>query len=113
MAPNSGAPSSTRTGRPRRASASAVVSPPSPPPMMRMGWSSIMGRSVIAGRRKAPGPESIITKLSALEKPCLLQEVVDLDCGLAASRRPAMTSGGLLLHPDPLDLPFELDAGIL
>src|SRR5215831_14298498 len=39
MAPNSPAPSSTRDGRPRRASASAVVSPPSPPPQMRMGLS--------------------------------------------------------------------------
>src|SRR5262245_12388479 len=37
MAPNSGAPSSTREGTPRRASASAVVRPPSPPPTMRMG----------------------------------------------------------------------------
>src|SRR5262249_30855517 len=63
MAPNSGAPSSTRTGHPRCASASAAVSPPSPPPTMRMG--------------------SFIALLSRLR------------------------------HSDPLDLPFQLNAGVL
>src|SRR5215469_1815809 len=62
MAPNSGAPSSTRTGHPRCASASAAVSPPSPPPTMRIG--------------------SFIALL------------------------------GRFCHSDPLDLPFQLDAGI-
>src|SRR5579859_6965471 len=38
MAPNDGAPSSTRAGCPQRASASAAVSPPSPPPTMRIGF---------------------------------------------------------------------------
>src|SRR6266545_251878 len=65
MAPKPGAPSSTRTGRPRCASASAVVSPPSPPPMTRMG------------------------------------SLFDI----------ALSS--LLRHPDPLDLPLELDTGSL
>src|SRR5271155_5376108 len=37
MAPNSGAPASTRAVNPRRDSANAVVSPPSPPPTIRMG----------------------------------------------------------------------------
>src|SRR5580700_10198424 len=37
MAPNSGAPSSTRTVKPCRAKANAVVNPPSPPPAMMMG----------------------------------------------------------------------------
>src|SRR5262249_27719783 len=63
MAPNSGAPSSTRTGHPRCASASAAVSPPSPPPTMRIG--------------------SFIALL------------------------------GRFCHSDPLDLPSQLDAGIL
>src|ERR1700733_8868105 len=40
MAPNSGACSRMRTGRPARPSASAVVSPPRPPPTMRIGWSA-------------------------------------------------------------------------
>ena len=38
IAPNEGAPSRTRTNWPWRASARAAVSPPSPPPMMRMGF---------------------------------------------------------------------------
>src|SRR6516164_9225924 len=38
MAPKAGAPSRTRTGCPWRASASAAVSPPSPPPTMRIGF---------------------------------------------------------------------------
>src|SRR5262249_2645594 len=38
IAPKAGAPSSTRTGCPWRASASAAVSPPSPPPTMRIGF---------------------------------------------------------------------------
>src|SRR5882672_11067929 len=64
MAPNSGACSRMRTRRPARASASAVVRPPRPPPTMTIGWSA------------PPTPS-------------------------------------LLCHADPLDLPFEIDAGIL
>src|SRR4029450_6741502 len=37
IAPNSGAPSSTRERHPRRASATAGGRPPSPPPQIRMG----------------------------------------------------------------------------
>src|ERR1700683_4917261 len=37
IAPNSGAPSSTRTVKPWRANANAVVKPPSPPPAIMMG----------------------------------------------------------------------------
>ena len=51
MAPNSGAPSSTRLAMPRRASASAVVSPPSPPPTMRMG-SDFAGNAFPAKNRR-------------------------------------------------------------
>src|ERR1700730_6068577 len=62
MAPNSGACSRTRTHRPPRPRASAVVSPPRPPPTMMTGWSTPPTFSPLA-------------------------------------------------HPDPLDLPFEIDAG--
>ena len=69
MAPNSGAPSSTRTGMPWRASASAVVSPPSPPPTMRMGLlqPSLASPSFRDGAERQAG--SVITKLAVLKSP--------------------------------------------
>src|SRR5258708_23804902 len=63
MAPNSGAPSSTRTVRPRRARASAVVSPPSPPPTMRIGSLAIASRWALGAHQGI----TFIRKLFALE----------------------------------------------
>src|SRR5882672_11801778 len=62
MAPNSGAPSSTRTGHPRCASASAVVSPPSPPPTIRMGC---FIATASLGRLHRPDPFDLPLELDA------------------------------------------------
>src|SRR5258708_34136758 len=63
MPPNAGAPSSTRTVRPRRARASAVVSPPSPPPTMRIGSLAMASRWALGAHQGI----TFIRKLFALE----------------------------------------------
>src|SRR5882724_11262389 len=90
MAPNSAACSSTRTLRPRCPSASAVASPPRPPPTMRMG------RGLAA---MITGPKT--NRFNKRTRSSAGQ----------ARMSAAPSRLFLLRHPDPLDLPLELDIG--
>src|SRR5262245_56131110 len=64
MAPKSGAPSSTHALHPRRARASAVVRPPSPPPTIRIGSldmiSSLAGHRPYLSQSGSPAKETTV-----------------------------------------------------
>src|ERR1700720_1279261 len=105
MAPNSGACSRMRTHRPARPRASAVVSPPRPPPTM----------TIVS---LPPIQTSSCPRLSRASTPFLWhlgkQDVDGRDehGHDDVERSPPYTpASSLLCHPDPLDLPFEIDAG--
>src|SRR5215470_16574716 len=70
MAPNSGAPSSTCTAHPLCANASAAVSPPSPPPTMRIG--SFMPHVPILCRTDVRAAKSLARHSDALDFPLQL-----------------------------------------
>src|SRR5437763_13279647 len=72
-------------------------------------------RESIAGhsgtRAKRVGPESITTKRAVLKQRCVTSRVVDMDSGLAASRRPGMTEKSA--QPDLLERLADPGASIL
>src|SRR6266851_9607472 len=107
MAPNSGACSRMRTRRPARPKASAVVSPPRPPPTMTIGLLPPIRTSSWPGSSRPPTPFwRRVRKQGVDGRDERGHDEVE-------GSAPHALASNLLRHADPLDLPFEIDAGCL
>src|SRR6476469_11202738 len=129
MTPNSGACSSRRTRKPLRASASEMDAPPSPPPTTKIG--SLLRVTAAPRIRFQANPLAIkgesrafgtaqrcfgaVTKMTqrrfAESKSSDLRITDSEDYGIQRSRERSIRPGPSGRDADPLDFPFQLDAG--